>query len=89
MPDAEIKALAENLGLKKIDLGKKDELVYRILDCQAEAGAATRAAKAAKEDADKIPKSVAARKKNLPQPLRSKLLKRLNLWPRLSSRLNP
>ncbi len=63
MPDAEIKALAENLGLKKIDLGKKDELVYRILDCQAEAGAATRAAKAAKEDADKIPKKRGRKKK--------------------------
>ena len=48
MPDADLKALAENLGLKKIDLSKKDELVYRIIDRRAEEGAATRASKKAR-----------------------------------------
>ena len=63
MPDAELKALAENLGLKKIDLSKKEDLVYRILDCQAENGAASRVAKQAQADADKTPKKRGRKKK--------------------------
>lgn len=63
MPDADLKALAENLGLKKIDLSKKDELVYRIIDRQAEEGAATRASKKAQADADKTPKKRGRKKK--------------------------
>ena len=40
MPDEQLKAVAEGMGLKKIDLGKREELVYRILDEQAETRAA-------------------------------------------------
>ena len=65
MPDADLKALAENLGLKKIDLSKKDELVYRIIDRQAEEGAATRASKKAQADADKTPKNGVVRRKKI------------------------
>ena len=47
MGDAELKGVAESLGLKKIDLGKKEELVFRILDQQAIEGAANAAAEKA------------------------------------------
>ncbi|MDE6309658.1 MAG: Rho termination factor N-terminal domain-containing protein, partial [Muribaculaceae bacterium] len=35
MGDNELKSIAESMGLKKIDLSHKDELVYSILDQQA------------------------------------------------------
>lgn len=35
MSDIELKTIAENMGLKKIDPTQKDELIYRILDQQA------------------------------------------------------
>lgn len=35
MSDADLKSVAENMGLKKFDLNKKDELIYQILDQQA------------------------------------------------------
>jgi hypothetical protein len=35
MSDAELKSVAENMGIKKFDLNKKDELIYQILDQQA------------------------------------------------------
>ncbi len=35
MSDTELKSVAENMGLKKIDMSKKDELIYQILDQQA------------------------------------------------------
>lgn len=35
MGDQELKAAAEELGIKKIDLSKKEELIYNILDQQA------------------------------------------------------
>ena len=35
MGDAELKAVAENMGLKKVDPSQKEELIYRILDQQA------------------------------------------------------
>ena len=40
MSDEALKAVAENLGIKKIDLNKKEKLVYDILDSQAAKGAA-------------------------------------------------
>lgn len=40
MSDEALKAVAENLGIKKIDLDKKEKLVYDILDSQAAKGAA-------------------------------------------------
>lgn len=35
MSDNELKTIAENMGLKKINPAQKDELIYRILDQQA------------------------------------------------------
>ncbi len=35
MSDDQLKSVAENMGLKKIDPSKKEELIYRILDQQA------------------------------------------------------
>lgn len=65
MPDADLKALAENLGLKKIDLSKKDELVYRIIDRQAEEGAATRASKKLRPMLIRHPKNGVVRRKKI------------------------
>ncbi len=44
MADGDLKQVAESLGLKKIDLSQKQELIYRILDEQAVLSAASRAA---------------------------------------------
>ncbi len=44
MGDADLKQVAESMGLKKIDLSQKKELIYRILDEQAVVSAASRAA---------------------------------------------
>ncbi len=44
MPDAELKAVAESMGIKKIDLSKKEDVVYSILDQQAIDRAASSAA---------------------------------------------
>lgn len=35
MADEQLKAVAEEMGLKKADPAKKEELIYRILDQQA------------------------------------------------------
>lgn len=59
MPDEQLQSVAQELGLKKIDLNKKDELVFRIIDEQAAAGAAAteeRKRKAAEAGGDKMPK---------------------------------
>ncbi len=45
MPDERLKGVAEELGIKKIDLNKREELVYNILDQQAINKAAADAAK--------------------------------------------
>ncbi len=58
MPDADLKSVAEGMGIKKIDLSKREELVYRILDQQA----IDRAASSTQEE--KTPKKEDARKKN-------------------------
>ncbi|MBO4978339.1 MAG: transcription termination factor Rho [Muribaculaceae bacterium] len=58
MGEAELKAVAEGLGLKKIDPSKKEELVFRILDQQAIAGAAGAA--------DKAPQKRGRKKKETP-----------------------
>ena len=55
MTDADLKAVAEELGLKKIDLSQKEDLVYRILDRMAEVSAAERP-KRAEGDGEKTPK---------------------------------
>ncbi len=40
MSDLDLKAVAEGMGLKRINTSEKEKLVYRILDHQAETGAA-------------------------------------------------
>ncbi len=45
MSDEQLKSVAESMGLKKIDPSQKDELIYRILDQQAETHAANAAEK--------------------------------------------
>ena len=66
MGDAELRSVAENMGLKKIDPTKKEELIYRILDQQAvdraSAGAERRRASEADDQAE--PKKRTRRKKN-------------------------
>ncbi len=69
MPDEQLKAVAEGMGLKKIDLSDKEGLVYRILDQQAiDRAAATtakrkKAAEAAAMNEDKQPKKRGRKKK--------------------------
>ncbi len=69
MPDDQLKAVAEGMGLKKIDLSDKEGLVYRILDQQAiDRAAATtakrkKAAESAAQNDDKQPKKRGRKKK--------------------------
>ena len=67
MGDAELRSVAENMGLKKIDPTKKEELIYRILDQQAvdraSAGAERRRASEAEDQAE--PKKRTRRKLSL------------------------
>ena len=74
MPDADLKSVAEGMGIKKIDLSKREELVYRILDQQAiDRAAATTAERKRRAEAtgsaqeEKTPKK-RGRKKKEPQP---------------------
>ena len=45
MPDEQLKAVAESMGIKKINLSDREGLVYTILDQQAAISAATTTAK--------------------------------------------
>jgi len=45
MSDADLKTVAEDMGLKKIDLNNREKLIYSIIDRQAEVGAETSAAR--------------------------------------------
>ncbi len=69
MPDEQLKSVAEGLGLKKIDLSKRDELMFRVLDQQAVAEAAVPARGRRKADsgeeeaADKLPRKRGRKKK--------------------------
>lgn len=56
MSDSELKSVAENMGLKKIDLNKKDDLIYRILDQQAIDMAANATEKKRREPKESKPK---------------------------------
>ena len=74
MPDSDLKSVAEGMGIKKIDLSKREELVYRILDQQAiDRAAATTAERKRRAEAtgsaqeEKTPKK-RGRKKKEPQP---------------------
>ncbi len=68
MADGDIRKVAEDLGLKKIDSTDKQELIYRILDEQAIVGAATRAAKRREAPADKAEPKKRGRKKKTAEP---------------------
>lgn len=61
MPEAELRSVAEGLGLKKIDIADKQDLIYRILDEQAVVSAAARAAK--RRDEGEEPKKRTRKKK--------------------------
>lgn len=66
MSDEQLRSIAEGLGLKKIDLSKKEELVFRLLDQQAIAGAATQAEKRRESaDSGEAPKKRGRRKKEV------------------------
>ncbi len=66
MSDTDLKAVAEGLGLKKIDLSNKEELVYRIIDRQAEDGAAAGAKRRKEQDATETAPKKRGRKKKEP-----------------------
>jgi len=71
MPDDQLKAVAEGMGFKKINLSDREELVYNILDKQAVDRAAATTAKRKKaaetvQTEDKQPKK-RGRKKKEPQ----------------------
>ena len=57
MPDEQLKAVAENMGLKNPDPSKKQELIYDILDKQAEVHAASPDRKQKKQSKEKTPKA--------------------------------
>lgn len=77
MPDEQLKAVAESMGIKKINLSDREGLVYTILDQQAAISAATTTAKRRKaaesaQNEEKQPKKRGRKKKEpaaeQPQP---------------------
>lgn len=69
MSDEQLKSVAENLGLKKSNPAQKQELIYDILDTQAEVHAANPERKAKKQPAEKPAKS---KKQSEPKPVAEK-----------------
>lgn len=63
MGDAELRKVAEDMGLKKIDPTQKEELIYRILDEQAVARASAGAERRRTSDQPEAKKRT-RRKKN-------------------------
>ncbi len=63
MADNELKSIAESMGLKKIDLSQRDDLVYSILDQQAIDHAANAA-----NAAERKPRQTKPKKENKPKP---------------------
>ena len=66
MPDEQLKSIAEGMGLKKIDLNNREDVVYRILDQQAIDGAAAKTAeqrRRAENGEEKTPKKRGRKKK--------------------------
>lgn len=66
MSDADLRQVAENLGLKKIDMSQKENVIYRILDQQAIASASAGAAERKKRTeagADAEPRKRGRKKK--------------------------
>ncbi|MDO4319382.1 MAG: transcription termination factor Rho [Bacteroidales bacterium] len=69
MADEQLKQVAESMGLKKIDLSHKQDLIYEILDQQAISGAAARAAEQKRRpETDDEPKKRGRKKKEATQP---------------------
>lgn len=62
MSDEQLRSVAENMGIKKIDLNKKEELVFRMLDQQAIDGA-SQAGKQRSADSEAAPKKRGRKKK--------------------------
>lgn len=71
MPDEQLKAVAESMGIKKINLSDKEGLVYTILDQQAAISAATTTAKRRKaaESAQKEEKQPKKRGRKKKEPV--------------------
>ena len=85
MSDADLVAVAENLGIKKVDLNNKDSIIYNIIDAQASRSAAEDSAKRGGDDAPKkrgrkkkvvaegeeasAPSAAAVRQRNVPKKL--------------------
>ncbi len=69
MSDAELRSVAENLGIKKIDLTKKERLVYDIIDRQANESVAQATARrrAAKDNGEEPVIKKRGRKKKEPE----------------------
>ena len=65
LSDADLKKVAEELGIKKIDLSAKQELIYSILDEQAIAKAASGASRKRKASGEE-PKKRTRKKKEAP-----------------------
>ena len=65
LSDADLKKVAEELGIKKIDLSAKQELIYSILDEQAIAKAASGASRK-REASGEEPKKRTRKKKEAP-----------------------
>ena len=72
---AELKVIAKEMGLKKVDALKKEDLIYKILDQQAIDIAGKKMAAKAEEAAPKKKKTTRAGKKNLKDELAEKIRK--------------
>ncbi len=62
MSDEQLKQVAQEMDIKKIDLTKREDLIYKVLDKQAETEAASGADKK-RPEAEKAPKKRGRRKK--------------------------
>ena len=62
MSDEQLKQVAQEMDIKKIDLTKREDLIYKVLDKQAETEAASGADKK-RPEADKTPKKRGRKKK--------------------------
>ncbi len=63
MPDEQLRSVAEGLGLKKVDLTKREELVFRLLDLQAIEGASQAGRSRGEGSAEAAPKKRGRKKK--------------------------
>lgn len=68
MADSQLISIAESMGIKKIDISQKEDLIYKILDQQAidKAASSTTAAKRKNEDANQKGGKASAKKSEQP-----------------------